>query len=143
MGKESIFKFPFRGLMKWLGGIPVDRSQANNMVSATAETFKQNEHLVIVVPPEGTRSRVKYWKTGFYYIAEQAKVPVVLGFLDFSKKQGGLGPAMMPTGDLEQDMAFIKSFYADKKGKRESQYEEVPETTVVLKQQANNKPKQP
>ncbi len=136
MGKDSIFKFPFSNLMRWMGGIPIDRSQANNVVSATAEVFKQTDRLIIAVPPEGTRSLVKYWKTGFYYIAQQAEVPIALGFLDFATKQGGVGPILQPTGDLDQDMKFIKSFYAQKKGKCESKYEEAPQTSADIKKKS-------
>lgn len=112
MGKESIFAFPFRGTMKWLGGIPVDRSKSNDMVAASAQALRDAEHLVLVVPPEGTRSKVTYWKTGFYWIAHTAGVPIMLGYLDFAKKEGGIARAFTPTGDIEKDMAEIKAFYA-------------------------------
>jgi 1-acyl-sn-glycerol-3-phosphate acyltransferase len=74
------------------------------------------------VPPEGTRSKVRYWKTGFYYIALTAKVPIVLAYMDYEKKRSGLGPALMPTGDIDADMKIIKAFYADVKGKNADQY---------------------
>ncbi|NDF06068.1 MAG: glycerol acyltransferase, partial [Betaproteobacteria bacterium] len=112
MGKIQIFRFPFKGLMFWLGGIAVDRSQSTNMVFASAQTLRDADgELHLVVPPEGTRSQSRHWKTGFYYIALQAQVPIVLGFLDFGSKTSGLGPALLPTGDLETDMASIKAFY--------------------------------
>ena len=118
MGKEQIFKPPFRGLMMWMGGIPVDRSKANNMVAATAEALQQAESLIVVVPPEGTRSHTRYWKTGFYYIAHTAGVPILLGFLDYERKVGGIGPLFTPTGNIDSDMAKIKQFYAPIKGRR-------------------------
>ncbi len=124
MGKEQIFKKPFRGLMMWMGGIPVDRSQSNNMVEYTAELLKKSEELVITVPPEGTRSKVAYWKTGFYHIANTAKVPIILGFLDYKKKEGGVGPVIYPSGDIEQDMVAIKAFYQTITGKNPGLYEE-------------------
>ena len=124
MGKEQIFKSPFKGLMKWMGGIPVDRSKSHNMVEYTAELMKQSEELIITVPPEGTRSKVKYWKTGFYHIANLAQVPIVLGFLDYEKKIGGIGGVIYPSGDIEKDMLKIKAFYKTVKGKNNSQYEE-------------------
>ena len=123
MGKIQIFRFPFQGLMKWLGGIAVDRSQSTNMVSASAQTLRDAKgELHLVVPPEGTRAQSRHWKTGFYYIALEAQVPIVLGFLDFDSKTSGLGPALLPTGDLEADMKRIKGFYAPFKGKNASQF---------------------
>ena len=123
MGKIQIFRFPFQGLMQWLGGIAVDRSQSTNMVSASAQTLRDAKgELHLVVPPEGTRAQSRHWKTGFYYIALEAQVPIVLGFLDFCSKTSGLGPALLPTGDLEADMKRIKGFYAPFKGKNASQF---------------------
>lgn len=122
MGKESIFKFPFRGIMMWMGGVPVDRSQSNNLVAASIDAITEHDHLFLIVPPEGTRSKVRSWKTGFYHIAAGAKVPILLGFLDFERKAGGIGPTVVPSGDIEKDMAEIKAFYATVKGKRSDLY---------------------
>jgi 1-acyl-sn-glycerol-3-phosphate acyltransferase len=123
MGKIQIFRFPFNNLMRWLGGIAVDRSQSTNMVSASAQTLRDIEgELHLVVPPEGTRSQSRHWKTGFYYIALEARVPIVLGYLDFGTKTTGLGPALVPTGDIDADMAIIKAFYAPFQGKNASQF---------------------
>ncbi len=123
MGKIQIFRFPFHGLMRWLGGIAVDRSQSTNMVSASAQTLRNTDgELHLVVPPEGTRSESRHWKTGFYYIALEAQVPIVLGYLDFGSKKTGLGPALLPSGDIEADMAIIKAFYAPFQGKNPSQF---------------------
>ena len=124
MGKEQIFKFPFKGLMMWMGGIPVDRTKSNNMVEYTAELMRNTQGLIVTVPPEGTRSKVKYWKTGFYHIAHLANAPIVLGFLDYDKKIGGVGPAIVPTGDIEKDMVEIKAFYKNIKGKHPTADEE-------------------
>lgn len=123
MGKIQIFRFPFNGLMRWLGGIAVDRSKSNNTVSASADALLQAlGELHLVIPPEGTRSQSRQWKTGFYYIALEAQVPIVLGFLDFGRKTAGLGPAFVPTGDFNADMVSIKSFYAAFRGKNASQF---------------------
>ena len=78
--------------------------------------------LQLVVPPEGTRSKVRYWKTGFYYIALGAKVPIVMAYMDYSRKVSGLGPVFMPTGNIEADMEAIKAFYAPFKGKNPDQF---------------------
>jgi 1-acyl-sn-glycerol-3-phosphate acyltransferase len=123
MGKITIFKPPFRGLMVWLGGIPVDRAQSNNLVAASVTAITQAAGaLQLIVPPEGTRSGTRYWKTGFYYIAAGAGVPIVLAYLDYDKKIGGLGPIFQTTGDVDADMAAIKAFYAGKKGKNADQF---------------------
>lgn len=118
MGKEEIFKPPFRGIMMWLGGIPVQRSAAGNMVVASAEAIREADELMLVVSPEGTRSKALYWKSGFYHIAHTAGVPVVMAFLDYERRHGGLGPVLHTSGDIEKDMLVIKDFYKDKRGKR-------------------------
>jgi 1-acyl-sn-glycerol-3-phosphate acyltransferase len=79
--------------------------------------------LQLVVPPEGTRGRTRHWKTGFYFIALQAQVPIVLAYMDYHRKVSGLGPIFTPTGDVERDMAEIKQFYAGVKGRRADQFE--------------------
>jgi len=124
MGKASIFRFPFGGLMRWLGGMAVDRSKANNLVAASANAItKAPGALQLIVPPEGTRSKTRYWKTGFYHIAQSAQVPIVMAYMDYSRKVSGLGPLFYPTGDLEADMRSIKAFYAPFKGKNATQFQ--------------------
>jgi 1-acyl-sn-glycerol-3-phosphate acyltransferase len=123
MGKEQIFKPPFRAVMMWLGGIPIRRESANNVVAASVAALQAADvPLQLVVPPEGTRSKVRYWKTGFYYIAMGAQVPIVMSFLDYGNKVSGLGPMFEPTGDIEADMVRIKAFYAPFKGKNPDQF---------------------
>ena len=123
MGKEQIFKPPFRGLMMWLGGLPVRRESANNLVAASIEALQAADGPVqLVVPPEGTRSKARYWKTGFYYIAVGAQVPIVMAYMDYERKISGLGPVFEPTGDIEADMVTIKAFYAPFKGKNPDQF---------------------
>ena len=118
MGKASIFRAPFGGVMRWLGGIPVDRSKSNNLVAASAEAIRAADFsLQLIVPPQGTRSETRQWKTGFYYIAQAAQVPIVLAYMDYANKRSGLGPMFVPTGDLTADMATIQAFYAPFKGK--------------------------
>lgn len=123
MGKEQIFKFPFKHLMMWMGGVPVDRSKSNNLVQASIDALQSNEQLFLIVPPEGTRSKVTYWKTGFYHIAHGAGVPILLGFLDYEKKTGGIKGVFNPTGDIDAEMEKIKTIYAPVKGKRPTQYD--------------------
>ena len=124
MGKQSLFGAPFGGVMRWLGGISVDRSKAGNLVAASAAAIiAADGPLQLVVPPEGTRGKTRHWKTGFYFIALQAKVPIVLAFMDYERKVSGLGPVFTPTGDVDRDMAEIKRFYAPIKGKRAEHFE--------------------
>jgi 1-acyl-sn-glycerol-3-phosphate acyltransferase len=126
MGKQSIFRFPFGPVMRWLGGIAVDRSRSTNLVSASAAALVAAEGcLQLVVPPEGTRGRVRHWKTGFYFIALEAGVPIVLAYMDYERKRSGLGPVFTPSGDVEADMVEIKRFYAGIKGRNADQFEAV------------------
>ncbi len=122
MGKDALFRFPFGWFMRWLGGISIDRSKSNNVVEQTIEVFNEHDEIVITVPPEGTRGKTHYWKTGFYHIANGAGVPIVLGFIDWGRKMGGVGPAILPTGNIEEDMEKIKEFYKDMKGKFDTQF---------------------
>lgn len=128
MGKDSLFGRPFGAVMRWLGGIPIDRSKAHKVVEQSAEHFRKADSLVMVVPPEGTRQKVRYWKTGFYRIAESANVPIVLGFLDYRRKVGGIGPVVVPTGDIEADMEKIRAFYAKIIGKYSDQSDQAEVT---------------
>lgn len=123
MGKASIFRFPFGPLMRWLGGIAVDRARTNNLVAASAQALQAARgSLQLIVPPEGTRSKTRYWKTGFYHIAVTAQVPIVMAYMDYGRKVSGIGPMFVPTGDLEADMVRIKAFYAPFKGKNAAQF---------------------
>lgn len=117
MGKYQLFRAPFGGLMRRLGGIPIVRHERKNMVAQMIDALRGPQPLALTVPVEGTRSRVEFWKSGFYHIARGAQVPIVLGFLDYARKRGGFGPALVPSGDLRADMDRIRAFYADKIGK--------------------------
>ena len=117
IGKHTLFEGPFGPFFRAMGGIPVDRRSSQNMVQEIARRFAEAERLVVAVPVEGTRQRQEHWKSGFYHIARAADVPVVLGALDFEKKEATLGPAIFLTGDMKADMDRIRAFYADKIGK--------------------------
>jgi 1-acyl-sn-glycerol-3-phosphate acyltransferase len=117
IGKHTLFKPPFGGFFKFLGGVPVNRTGRNNAVQATAELLEQHDDLLVIIAPEGTRGKATRWKTGFYYIALTAKVPIVLGFLDYEKKRGGFGEVFHPSGDIEADWAALREFYKGVKGK--------------------------
>lgn len=119
MGKSSIFKPPFGALMRWLGGIAVNRDQSSNLVAASAAALQAADGPVqLIVPPQGTRSQVTQWKTGFYYIAQTAGLPILLAYIDYPNKRVGIGPLFQPSGDVERDMQAIKAFYAPMRGRQ-------------------------
>lgn len=126
MGKDSLFRRPFCGFLKWLGGIPVNRSKSTGLVAQTIRTFDENEKLVIVIAPEGTRSRTRQWRSGFYHIASGAGVPIVLGYIDYRCKVGGFGPVIIPTGNIEADMKRIRAFYSGITGKHPTKSSQTP-----------------
>jgi 1-acyl-sn-glycerol-3-phosphate acyltransferase len=113
LGKHTLFNFPFGAVMRWLGGIAVQRHQKNNLVQEAANTLREFDGKVqLIIPPEGTRDKVTQWKTGFYWIAHGAGVPIQLAYMDYAQKRAGLGPCLVPSGDIERDMVAIKAFYA-------------------------------
>ena len=115
--KKELFKFPLGGIIRALGGIPVDRGGSNNTVIAVSRMFKEKENFFLIIAPEGTRKYVENWKKGFYHIAVNAKVPIVLCYVDYGKKEGGIGPVLYPTGNFEEDLKFIEDFYRTKTAK--------------------------
>ena len=117
MGKEDLFKGPLGPISRALGGIPVKRSRSTNMVQQMAQAFAERDELALAIPPEGTRHYTDYWKSGFYYIAMEAGVPICLGFVDYGRKRAGFGPIFTPSGDISADMDIARSFYADIQGK--------------------------
>lgn len=125
LGKRQMFVPGFRRVLKGIGGIPVDRSAKHNLVNQVADRIKASDRLLVLIPPEGTRARVARWKTGFYYIAVEADVPIVMGYLDFKKKKGGFGTVMHPSGDLSKDAETFRAFYKDIHGKHPELFTEV------------------
>lgn len=111
LAKDSLFRFPLGVLMRATGGISVDRSRHHNMVDMMVHMFDEHDSLILLIPAEGTRSFVSEWKSGFYHTAVGAKVPIVLGYLDYGKKVAGFGDLFYPTGNYERDLEVIKSFY--------------------------------
>lgn len=113
--KQDYFKYPVVGwLLRRVGAIPVDRGNRHNgLVGQAVSAFEQNERFVMVITPEGTRKATRHWKRGFYEIAMGAHVPIVLTYVDYGKKQMGVGPRFDPTGDWEADLAHIKEYYRD------------------------------
>lgn len=125
LGKDSLFRWPFGWLSRWLGGIPVDRSRSTNLVSSVAALLREASELILVVSPEGTRARSEGWKSGFYHIALEAGVPLSLGYLDWARRMGGVGPLFHPSGSFEIDLPRIRAFYADKVGRYPDAFGEV------------------
>ncbi|PCI28983.1 MAG: glycerol acyltransferase [SAR324 cluster bacterium] len=117
MGKDTLFKGAMGPIMKWLGGIPINRSSSHNVVQQTIDAFNANDRLVVAIPPEGTRSKVDQWKTGFYHIAVGAKVPIGRGYLDYKHKIGGFLPTFYPTGDVEKDILELRNSYSHISGR--------------------------
>ncbi len=111
VGKRSLFRWPFGRMMREMGGVPVDRNTSSNFVDAMVNEFDARDTFMLTIAPEGTRGKVKRWKTGFYHIAVGAKVPLVIGVMDYAKKTVGLEGAIWPTGNYEQDMAQVSEFY--------------------------------
>jgi 1-acyl-sn-glycerol-3-phosphate acyltransferase len=117
LGKRQIFRAPFGGFMRWLGGIPVDRSARTNMVAQVVERFAEIDRLFLVIPPSATRHKAAHWKSGFYHIARGAGVPILCTFLDYSRKVGGIGAVVYPSGDVRADMDRIRAFYQGVQGR--------------------------
>jgi len=111
MGKHTLFAGPQGALARWLGGIPINRAAAHGVVEQMATVFAENAQLLLVVTPEGTRSKVTHWKSGFWHIARHAGVPILLGALDYRRKRLVFGPLIEPGDDLAEDMARIQTHY--------------------------------
>jgi len=119
IGKSQIFRPPFGVIMRALGGIPVDRSASKNLVGQMVQRFDEADDLALAMSPEGTRGKVTAWKTGFYHIAVQAGVPIVICFLDYGTKTAGIAHIVYPTGDYDADMAPVRAFCDGIRGKND------------------------
>ena len=110
-----------RGIMGWLvrkvGGVPVDRSSPQGLVQQLVREFREQDELILVIPPEGTRAKREFWKSGFYYIAHKSNVPIALSYLDYGRTAVGIGPCFHLTGDIPADMDRVREFYARMRGK--------------------------
>lgn len=112
MGKAELFRWPFGGLFRWLGGYPVDRAKSQGMVEQMADVIRKADRFILVITPEGTRHKVTAWKSGFYHIAQKAGVPILLAYIDGAHKGAGIGPLFHPSGNAEKDIKAIQAFYA-------------------------------
>ena len=124
MMKKEFFKPVVGWILKKMGGIPVNRGHQNHLVEQMTEMFCQNKDTHLIICPEGTRKKVNQWKRGFYIIAEGAKVPILLGFIDYKKRLCGVEKVFYPTGDYEKDLAEIWDYYKSIKvmGKHPEQF---------------------
>lgn len=113
MMKSTGFFWPFGGMLKSFGGIPIDRSKSHGVVEQMVDKFNEKKGLIIAIAPEGTRRRVEKWKTGFLHMAQQAKIPVQLVGLDYRTKEIILGPTITVTQDIEAALQKAKAFYAN------------------------------
>ena len=126
MAKHTLFRRPFGGLMRRLGGIPIRRQVRASAVEQMAAAFDAADALILVMTPEGTRSRGEGWRSGFYHVARTAGVPIVLASLDYYSKRVAIGPALTPAGDVRADMDAIREFYAGIRGRH-------PENASVIR----------
>lgn len=117
IGKKELFIFPFGYFFRALGGRPIDRKNNQNKVEAIAKLFKENEHFKIALAPEGTRKKVKQWRTGFYFIAKTVNVPIVMFTLDFEHKKNTFSKPFYPTDNMEADFKYLQGFFENIKGK--------------------------
>lgn len=122
MGKASLTRGPFGGLIRWLGCVPIDRSGANDVVRTMADAFGHEADMILAIPPEGTRGAVREWKTGFYQIAKAAGVPMILSVLDYGTKTVSLAAVIRPSGDYAADLPVIRSYYAKAVGLRPEKF---------------------
>ena len=133
MGKHTLFRWPFGWFFRALGGTPVNRDGGYNYIKQMTDLFENSEQLVIALAPEGTRSKMDHWKTGFHYIARAANVPILMAYLDFGNKQVGIGELFYPGEDIEADFKHIRQFYANRLGKN-------PENASLVKVRGSGLP---
>ena len=115
--KDELYFGPFKRILKKLGAIPINRHAKENKVEQIAQAIRDADRVILALSPEGTRSKTDYWRSGFYHIARLAQVPIHFAYIDYPSKTIGAAPGFIPTGDMDADMARIRAFYADKRGK--------------------------
>lgn len=116
LGKQELFRGPMGPFMRRMGGISIDRENPAGVVDELAARARSSERFQLVIAAEGTRKPAQYWKSGFYRLAEQAGIPICLGFCDGPSRTMGYGPTFQPSGDVRADMDLVRAFYADKRG---------------------------
>ncbi len=122
MGKQSLTTGPFGGLIRALGCVPIDRSASHDLVQSMSQAIVASSDMLLLVPPEGTRSLTAVWKTGFYQIAKQAAVPIIVTVLDYGTRTICVADVFHPTQDIDTDMIQLKAYYANAVGKHRAQF---------------------
>ncbi|MFT4545965.1 MAG: 1-acyl-sn-glycerol-3-phosphate acyltransferase [Bacteroidia bacterium] len=122
IAKKSLFEGPMGFIFRSTGGVPIDRKASKNMVQQAAAFFDNTDSFFLTIAPDGTREWMPRWKTGFYYIAKAANVPIVLAYMDFGKKEVGMGEVFYPTDDEAADFKYIEEFYKDMTAKIPANY---------------------
>jgi len=117
MGKHTLFRWPYGWFFRAIGGTPVQRDGGQDYIGQMTELFEHSDQLVLALAPEGTRSKIDHWKTGFHYIARAAEVPILLAYLDFGNKRVGTGNLLYPGKDIDADFDQIRQFYTTMRGK--------------------------
>jgi 1-acyl-sn-glycerol-3-phosphate acyltransferase len=125
IGKDTLFRWPVAGLLRRMGGIPVNRREHRGLVGQMVREFERRPRMWLALAPEGTRSRVDRWKSGFYHLALEARVPVGLAFFDYRERVAGIRTYLTLSGDEEQDLARIRAEYQGKIGRRPDQASEI------------------
>ncbi len=111
LAKHTLFWWPLGAALNWFGAIPIDRSRGGGLVQQLVDMFEDTEQLNLALAPEGTRKWTQYWKSGFYRLALEADVPIVLAFIDYGNKKMGIGGVFTPSGDVQKDLKFLRDFY--------------------------------
>jgi|TARA_B100001964_G_C14180716_1_gene576089 1-acyl-sn-glycerol-3-phosphate acyltransferase len=120
--KSELYIWPLSILIRWNGGVPVYRKTAKDMVNQVVDRLNKTDEMILGIAPEGTRAKVEKWKTGFYYIAQEAKIPIVLLYMDYTKKEIGYFDVFWPSGNLQNDLNIIQNFYQEVQGKYPEKY---------------------
>jgi len=121
-GKSEMFRWPFKSVLRFLGGVPIERSRSTNMVQTVVNIFNSQERFLYAMSPEGTRKYQDFWRSGFYYIALEANVPIILYCLDYENKRVTIGDVINVTGDIEKDLAAIDMIFKDVEPKYKEKY---------------------
>jgi 1-acyl-sn-glycerol-3-phosphate acyltransferase len=122
LGKDTLFKAPFGFVFRWIGGVPVDRQSPHNVVAQMIEHLENRDRMILAISPEGTRKKTPRWRTGFYWVALGAGVPIVPVVLDFSRKRYVIHPPQVMTGDAEQEIAHLQTFFRAEQACRPERY---------------------
>jgi 1-acyl-sn-glycerol-3-phosphate acyltransferase len=122
LGKHTLFRKPFGFFFRWLGGIPVERDTSHGVVHESIRRVQQHDQFLLALSPEGTRKKVKRWKTGFYQIAKGADIPIIPVAFDYSRKVIQIGALLHPSNSIEEDFLILERFYSTSQGKHSENF---------------------